>query len=97
MCSDVQAGLLHALNTRIVGPRMPVNAAPIPAGRLNPGFEIGDAAYGMVTQFMAAIPRGVLRRAISNLAEQDDQIMAAPDMVLVGFGPWALGLGRARS
>ena len=82
---DVQADLLNALNTRIVVPLMPVSAAPHPAGRLNPRFQIGDAPHLMVTQFMAAIPRAVLGRPVTNLADQDAEIMAALDMVLVGF------------
>ena len=82
---DVQADLLSALNTRIVVPLIPAHAAPSPAGRLNPRFQIGDEAYLMVTQFMAAIPRAVLGRPVTNLADQDAEIMAALDMVLVGF------------
>ena len=82
---DVQADLLSALNTRIVVPLMPAHAAPSPAGRLNPRFQIGDEAHLMVTQFMAAIPRVVLGRPVTNLADQDAEIMAALDMVLVGF------------
>ncbi|WP_298948559.1 CcdB family protein [uncultured Paracoccus sp.] len=82
---DVQADLLGALNTRIVVPLMPRDAAPTPAGRLNPVFEIGATHYVMVTQFMAAIPRAVLRRPVTTLADQDTAIMAALDMALVGF------------
>ena len=70
---------------RIVVPLMPAHAVPSPAGRLNPRFQIGDEAYLMVTQFMAAIPRAVLGRPVTNLADQDAEIMAALDMVLVGF------------
>lgn len=82
---DVQADLLNALNTRIVVPLMPISAAPRPAGRLNPKFQIGDAPHLMVTQFMAAVPRAVLGRPVTNLADQDAEIMAALDMALVGF------------
>lgn len=53
--------------------------------RLNPVFEIGSEPHVMVTQFMAAIPRALLRSPVSNLADQDSEIMAALDMVLVGF------------
>jgi toxin CcdB len=52
---DVQADVLSELNTRIVAPLLPLTQAPVPADRLNPVFEIGDAPHVMVTQFMAAV------------------------------------------
>ncbi|WP_322996584.1 CcdB family protein [Castellaniella sp.] len=82
---DVQADVLEALNTRIVVPLMPANAAPAPAKRLNPIFRIEAEPYVMVTQFMAAIPRAHLRSPITNLAQHDSEIMAAIDLALVGF------------
>lgn len=82
---DVQADLLDALNTRIVVPLMAATDAPVPAKRLNPVFRIGDEPFVLVTQFMAAIPQKHLRRPITNLALHDSEIMAALDMLLVGF------------
>jgi len=82
---DVQADVLRGLNTRIVVPLLPLAEAPEPAKRLNPVFEIGVEPHVMLTQFMAAVPRALLRSPIANLAEQDSAIMAALDMVLVGF------------
>jgi toxin CcdB len=58
---DVQADVLSELNTRIVAPLLPLTQAPVPADRLNPVFEIGDAPHVMVTQFMAAVPSALLR------------------------------------
>ena len=82
---DVQADILSGLNTRIVVPLLPLSGAPEPAKRLNPVFEIGSEPHVMVTQFLAAVPRALLRSPVSNLADQDSEIMAALDMVLVGF------------
>lgn len=82
---DVQADVLDLLNTRIVVPLLPVSVAPAPARRLNPVFEIGREPHVMVTQFMAAIPRALLRKPVANLAALDSEIMAALDMALVGF------------
>ncbi|SIT86536.1 CcdB family protein [Pontibaca methylaminivorans] len=82
---DVQADILSGLNTRIVVPLLPLSDAPAPAKRLNPVFEVGSEQHVMVTQFMAAVPRALLRRPVSSLAEQDSEIMAALDMALVGF------------
>lgn len=82
---DVQADVLDGLNTRIVVPLLPVAQAPLPAKRLNPLFLIGAEPHVMVTQFMAAIPRALLSAPVTNLSAQDAEIMAALDMVLVGF------------
>jgi toxin CcdB len=82
---DVQANLLDALNTRIVVPLIPIEAAPRPAERLNPTFEIGGDRVVMVTQFLAAIPRTVLRLPVTSLAAHDATITSAIDMALVGF------------
>lgn len=82
---DVQADILNGLNTRIVVPLLPVSQAPLPAKRLNPVFDIESEACVMVTQFMAAVPRTLLRSPITNLSQQDGTIMAALDMALVGF------------
>lgn len=46
---DVQADVLHELNTRIVVPLLPSAQAPLPAKRLNPVFAIGDEPHTMVT------------------------------------------------
>lgn len=82
---DVQSNVLSGLNTRIVVPLLRVADAPIPAKRLNPVFEIGTEPHVMVTQFMAAIPRALLRNPVTTLDDRDSEIMAALDMVLVGF------------
>lgn len=82
---DVQADVLNDLSTRVVVPLMAVADAPVPAKRLNPVVEIGAAPHVMVTQFMAAIPQALIRSPVTNLAENDNEIMAALDMVLVGF------------
>lgn len=82
---DVQADVLDGLNTRVVVPLMPAVSAPAAAKRLNPMLEIGAEPYVMVTQFMAAIPRALLRAPVTNLSAQDAEIMAALDMLLVGF------------
>ena len=82
---DVQADILNELNTRIVVPLLPPAQAPLPAQRLNPLFAIGDEPHVMVTQFMAAVPHPLLRNPVTSLVGQDSEIMAALDMVLVGF------------
>ena len=39
----------------------------------------------MAIQFMAAVPDGELRSCVGSLAEQQDEISAALDMLFLGF------------
>lgn len=82
---NIQADVLHGLNTRIVVPLLPLDEAPIPARQLNPVFEIDAEPHVMVIQFLAAIPSALLQSPVTNLRDRDSEIMAALDMVLVGF------------
>ena len=82
---DVQSDLLSGLNTRVVIPLLPKPAAPSPAQRLNPTFEVEGQELMMATQFMAAIPECELRVGVGNLAEQQQEISAALDMLFLGF------------
>jgi len=82
---DVQAELLSDLNTRVVVPLIPMARAPMPATRLNPTFEIDDETVVMVTQFMAAVPNGILKNPIERLDGKFEQITSAIDMLIQGF------------
>ena len=82
---DVQANLMSEMNTRVVIPLMPRNAAPKPAGRLNPVFQIDGKAFVMVTQFLAAISRDELKEKVGSLVHRDAEIGDALDMLFVGF------------
>lgn len=82
---DVQSDLLEALNSCIVVPLLLPEAAPLPARRLNPAFQIEATMHVMVTQFMAAVPRGMLRQPVTSLAAESAAVMAALDMVFLGF------------
>ncbi|WP_298921040.1 CcdB family protein [uncultured Roseobacter sp.] len=82
---DVQADLLDALNTRMVVPLMAVGKAPVPAKLLNPVFAIDGAEYVMATQFMAAVPRTILRDPDTSLKDRSEEITTAIDMLTQGF------------
>lgn len=82
---DCQADLLRDLNTRFVVPLLPVDAAPKPAARLNPIFEIQGERYMMVTQFAATVPSSELRTLIMSLSEQGITIGNALDMLISGY------------
>ncbi|WP_102108999.1 CcdB family protein [Oceaniglobus roseus] len=82
---DVQAELLDTLNTRVVVPLLPRSEAPIPARRLNPVFPLPDGEHVMVTQFLSAVPRGILGAPVGTLKDSFAEITAALDMVFQGF------------
>ena len=82
---DVQADALEHLNTRMVVPLMPAKRAPRPATRLNPAFRIGATDYVMATQYMAAVPRRILKKSPFSLAHRREEIIAAIDLLLQGF------------
>lgn len=82
---DVQADAMEHLNTRMVVPLLPARRAPRPAKTLNPVFRIGTVDYMMVTQFMAAVPRRILKQSPLSLAQQRGEIIAAIDLLFQGF------------
>lgn len=82
---DVQADILAALSTRIVVPLLPVETAPKPARGLNPVFRIEEADYVLATQFLASVPKDLVRVPVTNLNVYDATIMKALDMALTGF------------
>ncbi|HQT25907.1 MAG TPA: CcdB family protein [Burkholderiales bacterium] len=82
---DVQTNLLDNLNTRVVVPLLPIDRAPIPAKILNPVFEIDGISVSMVTQFMAAVPAKILKRALTSLDRKQNEITAALDFLFHGF------------
>jgi toxin CcdB len=81
---EVQADLLRDLNTRVVVPLMPPEAAPRPAARLNPVLTVAGAPAVMVTQFLSAVPAGLLRGHPVPLADQGTAIRNALDLLLTG-------------
>jgi toxin CcdB len=81
----VQSDLLEVLNTVVVAPLLPVGSAPLPARDLNPRFALADIEYLMVTQFLAAVPRTVLKERVASLALHHTAIVRALDLLLQGF------------
>ena len=82
---DVQADLLDGLSTRVVVPLIPLQAAPVPAKRLNPVFQIDGQPHVMVTQFLAALPVSALKSPVANLKAQFAEVTLAIDMLIQGF------------
>ena len=82
---NVQADFMSHFNTRVVIPLLPLDAAPKPASVLNPLFDIDGKHYSMVTQYMAAVPIKVLKNPAFSVADRQDDIVAAIDLLLQGF------------
>lgn len=82
---DIQTDLLRHLNTRVVVPLLPLSLAPKPARILNPSFAIAGETLVMTTQFMAAVPVGILQDQIASLQANRDEIVAAVDFLMQGF------------
>jgi toxin CcdB len=82
---NVQTDLLSDLNTRVVVPLMPTSIAPKPATRLIPIFDLEDQQVVMVTQFMAAVPTGILKISVGKLDEEFEKVTSAIDMLIQGF------------
>ena len=82
---DVQSDLLDDMNVRAVIPLLPQESAPLAANRLNPVFEIAGAAHVMMTQYIAAVPAGLLREPAGDLSSHFDVISSALDMLFHGF------------
>ncbi len=82
---DVQTDLLGDLNTRVVVPLLPMSRAPKPATKLNPIFEVDGQSVVMVTQFLAAVPIGILKFPIGKLDGEFEKVTLAVDMLMQGF------------
>ena len=82
---DVQADLITKLSTRVVVPLIPLDAAPVPAARLNPIFEVQGSKVLMATQFMAAVPNSELVTQIASLDRESDAIFSALDFLHHGW------------
>lgn len=96
---DCQADLLDRLNTRLVVPLMPPDAAPPAMTRLNPMFAVEGQRVAMITQFAATIPVRELGERVESLVDQQDAIGNALDMLVSGFCQPAkagISLNRAR-
>lgn len=82
---DVQANLLEHLTTCVVVPLLPVHAAPKPAKVLNPIFEVEGQLCVLVTQFLAAVPKGIMGAEVLNLRDESGVIVNALDCLFQGL------------
>ena len=71
--------------TRVVVPLIDLAHAPRAPRRLNPVFQIDGKAMIFAAQLLAATPKGEFGAAVGSLADQQDAIRAALDMLFLGF------------
>ncbi|PTS79980.1 plasmid maintenance protein CcdB [Sphingomonas sp. HMWF008] len=82
---DCQTDFLAGLDTRLTVPLFLLEDYPHPAARLNPVFLVEDVRVVMMTQYTAAIEKRRLGGAVGRLADEQDAIMNALDMLLSGY------------
>jgi toxin CcdB len=82
---DVQSDLLSDLATRAVVPLVIEKRFAKAASRLNPVLEIENARVVMSTAEIVGVPRRALGERIGSLAPQRDAIVAAIDLLVLGF------------
>jgi toxin CcdB len=81
---DCQADLLSYLRTRFVVPLLPPELEPKVAERLNPVFTIDGKNYAFYPQFAATIPASELGQFVASIADEQDKIIGALDMLMTG-------------
>jgi toxin CcdB len=82
---DCQTDFLSSIETRLVAPLVPADRHKSNLPRLNPIFEVAGQRVMMVTTLLVGIPKAELGVRVGSLAEQQDTIMNAIDMLLSGF------------
>ncbi len=82
----LQSDLLDAIENYIVAPlRLKSDHTIIAVVRLNPLVLIGGKEYLVRVQDIAAVPRRLLKKPVTNLSRQRDEILAALDFLFTGF------------
>lgn len=66
-------------------PLLPLEAIPEFARTLNPVFEVEGNPVVMMTQGLAAVPSQLLKRSVMSLESKRAEIVAALDLLFVGF------------
>jgi toxin CcdB len=82
---NVQHDLYDHLPTRVVVPVAPLASGLPPLGELTPRVEIDGEPHLLFPQYLAAVPKRELGRAVANLDPHRDAITKALDLLLTGF------------
>jgi toxin CcdB len=82
---DVQNSYIDPLESRVVIPLRDATLFRVRMRDLNPMFEIAGKAVVLDSAAIAAFPAGELRRPVTDLVAQRDEIVAAMDTLFGGF------------
>ena len=78
--------LLGSFDATVVAPlRLKSDHDAIPVLRLNPILRIGGKEYFLRPQELAAIATRSLKKPVTNLSRQREEILAALDFLFTGF------------
>lgn len=81
----VQHSLLEVLDTRLMAPLVPVAAVgKRPITRLNPTLKVKGETFVLLAQQLGTVRTSSLGKAVENLEQQRDVVLAAIDVVLSG-------------
>lgn len=73
------------LATRVVIPLMPAAEAGKPLQHLNPVLKLGRRKFLLATSELAGIPLSALGDRAGSMADQQAEIIAAPDFLITGI------------
>jgi len=83
---DVQSDLLSALETRLA---IPLVASTELGGKaiknLNPRVLVGQTEYIILTQQMAAVPKGMLGEFLETVEVDRNQVLSSIDFLITGI------------
>jgi len=82
---DVQTNLLPSLGTRLVVPLVPTSFPIKAIRRLHPQVDVAGKRLVMATHLMVAVPERSLGAPVASLRDRYDDIVAAIDMIFLGF------------
>lgn len=80
----LQSDLLNVIDTVVVAPLAPVSRIKL-VPRLTPVVEIAGVDHAILVQDLAAIARSQLKRPLGNASAKRDELLAALDLVFLGF------------
>lgn len=82
---DIQANLLPSFGTRVVIPLVSTDLPTKPYRKLHPQFDVGGRRLLLATHLMAAVSERKLGAPVASLRGHYDEIVAAIDMIFLGF------------
>ena len=83
---DCQSDLLTGIRTRLVAPLLPAEEIDDRQfSRLMPIFKLNDGEVVMLTTLLVALHNRELGEKVASLADEQDVIMSAINMLLTGY------------